>query len=70
MKKERQSDNIKIAILYQLDKGERNKKIIWDNVEQDLGVPRPTVRRCSRELVKELTEKFKVLTAEWKRPGK
>lgn len=70
MKKERQSDNIKIAILSELDKGERNKKIIWDNVVQDLGVPRPTVRRCSRELVEELIQKFKVLTAEWKRPGK
>lgn len=70
MKKDRQSDIIKIAILSELDKGESNKKIIWDNVEKDLGVPRPTVRRCSRELVEELKQKVKVFTDQWKRPGK
>jgi len=68
--KQTQSDFIKIDILQALDNGETDKSIIFDIVEANLGVPRPTVRRCSRELVKELKQKIKVLTAQWKRPGK
>ncbi len=70
MKKERQSDIIKMDILDAMDNGETDKSIIFDMVEANLGVPRPTVRRCSRELLEELKFKVKVLTAEWKRPGK
>jgi len=68
--KQTQSDFIKIDILEALDNGETDKSIIFDMVEANLGVPRPTVRRCSRELLEELKSKVKILSRNWKRPGK
>jgi len=70
MKKERQSDIIKIEIIEALDKGETDKKIIWDIVEGNTGFPRPSIRRVSQDLVKDFQHKIKILSAAWKRPGR
>lgn len=70
MRKERQIDIIKMEITEALDKGETDKKIIWDIVEANTGFPRPSIRRVSRDLVKDFEHKVKVLSASWKRPGK
>jgi len=63
----KQSETIKIAIMHYLDSGFTNKREIFTKVCDDLGVPRPTVRRCSRELIEELTEKVKVLQSDFER---
>jgi len=70
MKKDRQADIIKMEINEALDKGETDKKIIWDIVEANTGFPRPSIRRVSQDLVKDFNDKIKILTAAWKRPGK
>ena len=57
----KQSEMIKIAMLRYLEQGVTNKREIFTKVVDELGVPRPTVRRCSRELIVELIEKAKVL---------
>jgi len=60
----KQKEAVKVAIMQYLDKGLINKSEIFTKVVDDLGVPRPTVRRCSRELLDELAEKIKILGSE------
>jgi hypothetical protein len=59
-----QSTNIKEAINELLDKGFTDKQDIYTKVVEELGVPRPTVRRVARDLRNELLQKIKILQSE------
>jgi len=59
-----QSTNIKQAINDLLDKGITDKQDIYTKVVEELGVPRPTVRRVARDLRNELLQKIKILQSE------
>jgi len=59
-----QSTNIKQAINNLLDKGFTDKQDIYTKVVEELGVPRPTVRRVARDLRNELVQKIKILQSE------
>lgn len=64
MNRTTQSTNIKQAINDLLDKGLKDKQDIYTKVVEDLGVPRPTVRRVARDLRNELLQKIKILQSE------
>ena len=64
-----QSTNIKEAINALLDKGFTDKQDIYTKVVEELGVPRPTVRRVARDLRNELLQKIQILQSEVPRPG-
>ncbi|MDE1763581.1 MAG: hypothetical protein KGH88_04970 [Thaumarchaeota archaeon] len=64
MNRTTQSTNIKQAINNLLDKGLTDKQDIYTKVVEDLGVPRPTVRRVARDLRNELLQKIKILQSE------
>jgi len=53
-----QSTIIKEAINSYLDKGVTDKQDIYTKVVDELGVPRPTVRRVARDLRTELLQKI------------
>jgi hypothetical protein len=59
-----QSTSIKQAINELLDKGLTDKQDIYTKVVEELGVPRPTVRRVARDLRNELLQKIKILQSE------
>jgi hypothetical protein len=59
-----QSTSIKQAINELLDKGFTDKQDIYSKVVEELGVPRPTVRRVARDLRNELLLKIKILQSE------
>jgi hypothetical protein len=59
-----QSTNIKEAINSLLDKGLTDKQDIYTKVVEELGVPRPTVRRVARDLRNELLQKIQILQSE------
>ena len=59
----KKGDSIKLEILKELENGIRDKSKIFTNVVDNLGVPRPMVRRCSRELIVEMLDKVKILTS-------
>ena len=61
MNRTNQSTVIKEAINSYLDKGLTDKQDIYTKVVDELGVPRPTVRRVARDLRNELLEKIKIL---------
>jgi|TARA_B100001179_G_C18335583_1_gene294259 hypothetical protein len=61
-----QSTVIKAAINSLLDKGVTDKQDIYTKVVDELGVPRPTVRRVARDLRNELLEKIQILQSETK----
>jgi len=65
-----QSTVIKEAINSYLDKGLSDKQDIYTKVVDDLGVPRPTVRRVARDLRNELLEKIRILQSEAPIPSK
>ena len=56
-----QSTIIKEAINFYLDNGVTDKQDIYTKVVDQLGVPRPTVRRVARELRTELLQKIALL---------
>ena len=56
-----QSQRIETAIIAQLDKGMTKKTEIYDKVTDELGVPRPTVRRVARDLRSKLQERINIL---------
>jgi hypothetical protein len=58
-----QSTVIKKAINSYLDRGVTDKQDIYTKVVDELGVPRPTVRRVTRDLRNELLEKIEALRA-------
>ena len=64
MNRTTQSTNIKQAINELLDKGFTDKQDIYTKVVDELGVPRPTVRRVARDLRNELLQKIKILQSE------
>ena len=59
-----QSTIIKEAINSYLDKGVIDKQDIYTKVVDELGVPRPTVRRVARDLRTELLQKIQVLQSD------
>jgi len=63
-----QSTVIKEAINSYLNKGISDKQDIYTKVVDDLGVPRPTVRRVARDLRNELLEKIKILQSDIPKP--
>lgn len=69
MNRSTQSTNIKEAINALLDKGLTDKQDIYTKVVEELGVPRPTVRRVARDLRNELLQKIQILQSEVSRPG-
>ena len=68
MNRTNQSTVIKEAINSCLDKGLTDKQDIYTKVVDELGVPRPTVRRVARDLRTELLEKIKILQSEVQKP--
>jgi hypothetical protein len=64
MNRTNQSTVIKQAINSYLDKGLTDKQDIYSKVVEELGVPRPTVRRVARDLRNELLTKIKILQSE------
>jgi hypothetical protein len=63
-----QSSIIKEAINSCLNKGLTDKQDIYSKVVEELGVPRPTVRRVARDLRNELLEKIQILQSEIPKP--
>ena len=59
-----QSTIIKEAINSYLDKGITDKQDIYTKVVDELGVPRPTVRRVARDLRTELLQKIQILQSD------
>ena len=59
-----QSTEIKEAINSLLDEGVKDKQDIYTKVVDELGVPRPTVRRVARDLRNELVAKIEILQSE------
>ena len=68
MNRTNQSTIIKQAINSYLDKGITDKQDIYSKVVEELGVPRPTVRRVARDLRNELVDKIKILQSEIPKP--
>ena len=68
MNRTNQSTIIKQAINSCLDKGLTDKHDIYSKVVEELGVPRPTVRRVARDLRNELVEKIQILQSEVPKP--
>ena len=68
MNRTNQSTIIKQAINSCLDNGLTDKQDIYSKVVEELGVPRPTVRRVARDLRNELVEKIKILQSEIPKP--
>ncbi len=64
MNRTNQSTVIKQAINSYLEKGLTDKQDIYSKVVEELGVPRPTVRRVARDLRNELLTKIKILQNE------
>lgn len=64
MNRVRQNSVIKEAINTYLERGIKDKQDIYTRVVDDLGVPRPTVRRVARELRNELLGKIDALQEE------
>jgi hypothetical protein len=59
-----QSTIIKEAINSYLDKGVTDKQDIYTKVVDELGVPRPTVRRVAKDLRTELLQKIQILQSD------
>ena len=64
MNRTNQSTVIKEAINSYLEKGLTDKQDIYTKVVDELGVPRPTVRRVARDLRNELLSKIKILQSD------
>ncbi len=64
MNRTNQSTVIKEAINSLLDEGVTDKQAIYSKVVDNLGVPRPTVRRVARDFRNELLTKIKILQSE------
>ena len=64
MNRTNQSTIIKEAINSLLDEGITDKQDIYSKVVDNLGVPRPTVRRVARDFRNELLTKIKILQSE------
>ena len=60
---------IKQAIESYLDKGLTDKNDIYSKVVEELGVPRPTIRRVARELREQYEQRIKILQSEIPKPS-
>jgi DNA invertase Pin-like site-specific DNA recombinase len=58
---ETQTSQIKASIERFIDSGMKNKSQIYTKVVEELGVPRTTVRRAARDLLKDLRNKVKAI---------
>lgn len=58
------SQVIEVAIEQKLDAGMRDKNQIYGEVVDELGVPRPTVRRVARDLRNKYAERIRILQSE------
>lgn len=67
MNRTNQNAIIKEAINSYLDKGVTDKQDIYTKVVDDLGVPRPTVRRVARDLRTEFLQKIQILQSEMRK---
>ena len=56
-----QTEDVKTEIIRLLDSGMTDKQDIYTSIVDQMGVPRPTVRRVARELLSELKKKVDVL---------
>lgn len=63
-----QSEIIRQSIEALLKKGMEDKQDIYSKIVEELGVPRPTVRRCARELKNEYEARIKILQSEIPKP--
>lgn len=61
MNRTNQSSIIKEAINSYLDRGITDRRAIYSKVVDELGVPRPTVRRVAGDLRTELLQKIEIL---------
>ncbi len=66
MNRTNQSTVIKAAINSYIDNGIKDKQDLYTKVVDELGVPRPTVRRVARDLRNELLEKIQILQSDTK----
>ena len=64
MKTANQNAIIKEKITSLIDEGVKDKQEIYSKVVEQLGYPRPTVRRVARELRNDLLNKIKILQSE------
>lgn len=64
MNRRNQSSVIKEAINSYLAKGITDKQDIYTKVVDELGVPRPTVRRVAKDLRTELLKNIKILQSD------
>ena len=64
MKAANQNAIIKEKITSLIDEGVKDKQEIYTKVVEQLGYPRPTVKRVARELRNELLTKIKILQSE------
>lgn len=59
-----QKRNVMNAINQKMENGMTDKQAIFSKVVEEMNVPRPTVRRCARDLKGELLSKIKVLNGD------
>ena len=64
MKAANQNAIIKEKITKLIEEGVKDKQEIYTKVVEQLGYPRPTVRRVARELRNDLLTKIKILQSE------
>jgi len=64
MQKITQSYTVKEKINRLIDEGETDQNKIYSKIVEELGVPRPTVRRIVRDLKIELMQKINILSGE------
>lgn len=69
MKRTSQKDAIMERLEHYLDKGWKDKMKIYQKVADELGVPKPTVRRVARDLRQIYTEKIRILQSDWSAIG-
>lgn len=62
------TQEVKNTINKLLDAGMKDKQEIYTKVVEELGVPRPTVRRVTRDLIKEMMQKITILQSEVSEP--
>ena len=60
-----QGDAIKEKLNYYLDRGMTDKTSIFTRVVDDLGVPRPSVRRIARQLRTEFLRRIQILQSDF-----
>ena len=65
MKRTSQKDAIMRRLEYYLNKGWKDKMKIYQKVADELGVPKPTVRRVARDLRQIYAHKIMVLQSDF-----